>query len=120
MFFTSKDENLTKSHVKYLEARMVTIALQVDRVTLKNGNAPNLPALPRADRDAMEEFLGPARLLLAALGFNALQPITKKVGVETDEVGPSGPLSGTTLFFRVKKRGINATGASTDEGFVVM
>jgi hypothetical protein len=106
--------------VKYLEARMVTIALQVDRVTLKNGNAPNLPALPRADRDAMEEFLGPARLLLAALGFNALQPITKKVGVETDEVGPSGPLSGTTLYFRVKKRGINATGASTDEGFVVM
>ena len=68
VFFTSKDENLTKSHVKYLEARMVTIALQVDRVTLKNGNAPNLPALPRADRDAMEEFLGPARLLLAALG----------------------------------------------------
>ncbi len=118
VFFTSKDENLTKSHVKYLEARMVTIAHEVGRVTLMNGNAPGLPSLPRADRDAMEEFLGPGRLLLAALGFNALQPIAKKSG--PDDTGPSGPLAATPLFFRVAKRGIDAQGNATDEGFVVL
>jgi hypothetical protein len=118
VFFTSKDENLTKSHVKYLEARIIALASEVGRVTLSNGTAPNPPLLPRADRDAMEEFLGPARLLLAALGFTALQSLAKKVGSESD--GPSGPLADVLLHCVVPKRGIDAKGHSTDEGFVVL
>src|SRR5690606_4287481 len=80
VLFTSKDENLTKAHVKYIEARMIELANDAGRVALENGNAPQLSALPRADRDAMEEFLDPARILLAALGFPLLQPIVKKPG----------------------------------------
>ena len=42
ILFTSKDDNLTKSHIKYLESRIVQIASETKRYGLKNGNTPNL------------------------------------------------------------------------------
>ena len=120
VLFTSKDENLTKAHVKYLEARMVELANDAGRVELENSTSPQRPALPRADRDAMEEFLDPARILLAALGFPLLQPVVKKDDTgDRTAAGSSGPLADVRLFFDVPKRGVKAEGASTDEGFVV-
>lgn len=120
VLFSSKDSNLTKAHVKYLESRVVEIMREIDRVTLANGNTPPRPALPRADRDAMEEFMGPMRLLLSALGFNWLQPLAKSAGQDTTTPGPSGPLAGVLLRFLVPKRGVDAQGHSTDEGLVVL
>jgi len=124
LLFTSKDANLTKAHVKYLESRIVELVKTVDRVTLFNGNTPPRPSLPRPDRAAMEEFLGPARLLMAALGFFALQALSTSVSPKasvdagaTD--GPSGPLANTVLYLTIPGRGVLATGLSTDEGFVL-
>ncbi len=118
VFFTSKDENLTKSHVKYLEARLVQIAGGIGRCKLENGNAPSLPSMPRSDRDAMEEFLEPLRVLLGSLGFLTLQPLPnashpKPPGSDADT------LAGTPMFLKVPKRGVDAKGAVTDEGFMV-
>lgn len=120
VFFTSKDENLTKVHVKYLEARMVELAHEAGRAALENGTTPQLPALPRSDRDAMEEYLEPARILLGALGFPLLQPLVKKSpSTDKAESGTSGPLAAVRLHFDLPKRGVKAEGAATDEGFVV-
>jgi hypothetical protein len=124
LLFTSKDTNLTKAHVKYLESRIVELVRVVDRVNLFNTNTPPRPSLPRPDRAAMEEFLGPARLLMAALGFFALQPLssvanTPEAGAASSTDGPSGPLASTVLYLEIPKRGVTATGLSTDEGFVV-
>ena len=47
--FTSKDENLNKAHVQYLEARLVGLASQAKRCTLDNRNAPALPSLSESD-----------------------------------------------------------------------
>jgi hypothetical protein len=118
VFFTSKDDNVTKAHVKYLEARLVEIANEAARARIENGNAPNLPALPRSDRDAMEEFLGPIRTLLGTLGFPLLQSVSPNAG---SGIGPEQPtgISGKRLTFATGKRNINADGAVTDEGFVV-
>lgn len=125
LLLTSKDANLTKAHVKYLESRLVELARQVDRVALLNANTPPRPSLPRADVAAMEEFLGPARLLMAALGFFGLQPLSKAspVGAQGPTPvadGPSGPLSTVTLHLSIPKRGVEAKGVATDEGFVVL
>jgi len=117
VMFTNKDANLTKAHVKYLESRLVELAREIDRAKLVNGNTPPRPSLPRADRDAMEEFLGPARLLLAALGFTALQPLARRP--ESGVEGPSGPLAEVELRLVIPKRQTDARGAQTDEGFVV-
>jgi hypothetical protein len=46
--FTSKDQNLNKAHVQYLEARLVQLAGEAKRCELDNGNVPQLPALSAA------------------------------------------------------------------------
>ncbi len=116
VFFTSKDENLTKAHGKYLEARLVEQALAAGRARVENGNSPQKPALPRADRDAMEEFLGPVGTLLGALGFVFLQPVPSTSARERDE---EASISGVRLFFRPAGRVINAQGGWQDDEFVV-
>ena len=59
--FTSKDENLNKAHVQYLESRLVLLAAQVKRCVLENGNAPSLPSLSEADAaDAEGDSVGDA------------------------------------------------------------
>uniref|UniRef100_UPI0026370576 GIY-YIG nuclease family protein n=1 Tax=Flavobacterium sp. TaxID=239 RepID=UPI0026370576 len=54
--FTSKDDNLTKSHVKFLESRLISIAISADRYAVSNSISPNLSSLPLADQDSMEDF----------------------------------------------------------------
>jgi hypothetical protein len=54
---TSKDTNPTKSHGRYLESRLISLATQAARVTLENGTAPPVPALPEADASDMNYFL---------------------------------------------------------------
>jgi hypothetical protein len=52
---TSKDANLTKSHGRYLESRLIQLATKAGRATLENGTAPPTPQLPEADISDMDE-----------------------------------------------------------------
>ena len=42
--FTSKDENLNKAHVQYIESRLVALAAVAKRCVLDNGNVPTMPS----------------------------------------------------------------------------
>ncbi|MBI5879782.1 MAG: GIY-YIG nuclease family protein [Chloroflexi bacterium] len=66
---TSKDDNFTKAHVMYLEAKLVQAISQAQRALLKNGRDPDIPTLPAADKADMNEFLEQTQLLLPVLGF---------------------------------------------------
>ncbi|RYZ42540.1 MAG: GIY-YIG nuclease family protein [Myxococcaceae bacterium] len=110
---TSKDENLTKAHVRFLEARLVELTGQAGRYRVVNGNQPGRPGLPRPDRDAMEEFLGHLRLLLGALGHRMLEPLLDGKSKE-----PGSNAEASQLTFTV--RNAKAQGVVTDEGFVVL
>ena len=48
--FTSKDTNLNKAHVQYLEARLLELAREARRCTLDNKNEPQPPSLSEADQ----------------------------------------------------------------------
>lgn len=74
--FTSKDDNLTKVHVKYLESRLIALTLHGGRYTVLNAVTPQLPVLPRPDRAAMDEFIDGVCTLLAVLGQRAPRPMT--------------------------------------------
>lgn len=121
IIFTSKDENLTKAHIKYLESTLVNLSKQADRYQLENVNTPPESNLPRADRDAMEEFVVNVRMVLGILGYPILEPILKvrpgqeEIIATRDEQQISSPLSDLT--FTVNK--LTASGAVTDEGFVL-
>ena len=70
---TSKDTNLTKSHGRYLESRLISLASQARRVSLENGTAPPVPALPEADASDMDYFLSQLQIVLPVLGVNAIR-----------------------------------------------
>jgi hypothetical protein len=53
----SKDENLTKAHVRYLESRLIQMAREASRARVVNETSPPLPALPEPDVADMEYFL---------------------------------------------------------------
>src|SRR5438067_9597842 len=74
--FVSKDENLTKAHVRYLESRLLAEASQVGRFTLEQ-NQPGGSRLPESDREDMEVFLARVRQLLPVLGSDLLAPIAQ-------------------------------------------
>lgn len=119
VLFTSKDENLTKGHVKYLESRLVQACGVANRVDMENGNDPGVASLPRADRDSMDEFLSQLRVVLATLGHRFLEPLTKVTSSEAGDIGvTANPVLGTPLSFSFK--GLTARGLMTDEGFLVL
>ncbi len=70
---TSKDTNLTKSHGRYLESRLLALASEANRVTLDNGSRPPVPALPEADASDMDYFLSQLQIVLPVLGVNAIR-----------------------------------------------
>jgi hypothetical protein len=105
--FVSKDENLTKAHVRYLENRLLTEATQVGRCTLEQNQAGG-SKLPESDREDMEVFLSHIRQLLPVLGSDLLIPIAQPAAKQQ---------SGGILFCRMK--GAEARGRRTPDGFVV-
>lgn len=119
VIFTSKDENLTKSHIKYLESRLEELAKIADRYELENGNTPPRSSLPRAERDAMEELLEDLRLVLGTLGYPILEPLIQlKPAAASGAQNPASThLSGEELSFTVHK--LCARGEQTDMGFVL-
>ena len=57
LVFVSKDEDMTKADVQYLEYRAITEAKQSNSFVLnENKQLPKAPNLPEHQRDAMDEF----------------------------------------------------------------
>lgn len=70
----SKDENITKSHGRYLECRVIDMALRASRASVANGTAPERPPLPEGDVSDMETFLEQVQMVFPVLGMTFLQP----------------------------------------------
>lgn len=104
--FTSKDENLNKAHVQYLESRLVDLAKTAKRCVLENGNVPTLPSLSEADVADSEGFLDEILLCLPVLGQNMFTspPILPAV---------------TTMMFALRSKNAKARGMEAPEGFIV-
>jgi len=104
--FSSKDENLNKAHVQYLETRLIELATRAKRCSLDNGNQPQPPSLSEVDAADAEGFLAEMLLCFPVLG----------VGVFTEPKAGSG----AKLTFYIKGRGVSASGRQAAEGFVVL
>lgn len=113
---TSKDANLTKSHVRYLESRFITLATRAGRVSLANGTNPPSTALPEADRSDMEYFLDQLQVVLPVLGVNAIRVRDVKA------VEPVVPDAAVSPVFRLtnKRQGVDARAQQVDGEFTVL
>lgn len=109
--FISKDENLNKAHVKFLESRFHEAAVAAARYAVENEKNPARCSLSEADQAEMGEFGQYARLLLNTMGFKVLEPIVRDVDGGSDSVDETFYVSGAG--------GAQGTGLRAPDGFVV-
>ena len=67
VLITSTANNLHKAHVKYLESRLVELALEAKRMPLENGNVPTRSSLSESGVANMESFLETLMMVLPAI-----------------------------------------------------
>ncbi|MFT4926825.1 MAG: hypothetical protein ACI8WB_002924 [Phenylobacterium sp.] len=116
--FTSKDENLTKGHIKYLEARLIEISKSADRYQLENSNTPTKSSLPRADAAAMEEFIDNIRIILGSLGHRILEATFTNQDSTQNQLDTKKSLRDYEFNFNIHN--LKSTGKVTDEGFLLI
>ncbi|WP_279071750.1 GIY-YIG nuclease family protein [Microbacterium lacticum] len=115
VLITSKDTNLTKSHVRYLESRLIELAQQAGRVTLENGTAPPRPRLPEADVSDMEYFLGELHIVLPVLGVNVIRVRAARSQADGSSISESPVFTLTN-----KNRTVDARAQQIDGEFIML
>lgn len=104
--FISKDENLNKAHVRYLESIIIKEINEIGRIELENGNGGGEIRLSESDEADMNFYLENLKIVLSALGFSFLEDIMVHNEIEEE------------VYF-VKGRGVNGIIKLTNEGYVV-
>lgn len=71
LIFVSKDEDMTKADVQYLEYKAIAEAQKANTFVLsENKQIPKAPNLPEHQRDAMDEFFEDIKFLASFMGCN--------------------------------------------------
>ena len=99
----SKDENLTKSHARYVEACLIRNIGSNPRWSLPNAKRPSEDAgkLPLPDRAAMDEFVDQTKTLVGALGWDLFREMRGRATEAVQAVRdiPAGPSADKSRFF---------------------
>jgi hypothetical protein len=105
VFFTSKDENLTKAHIRYLEGRLIDQAKQAGRAYVMNGQSSGA-RLPESDREDMEIFLEKIQQLLPVLGVEVLVSTAATASAKRERESLSCEIKGLKATARLTPNGI--------------
>jgi hypothetical protein len=117
---TTSDDDLSKGHAEYLEARLIELTSEAGRVSLDNGTSPdvNRRRLPEADIANMEQFLLNLRIILPVVGLDMLKPQPKAIRQTQKPIEER--TSGEVQFEIRHKSGVKATAVEEDGEFVVL
>lgn len=107
-FFITKDENLTKAHIRYIEGRLIEIAKTAGRSVVINSQGSGAK-LPESDREDMEVFLEKMQQVLPVLGVEAFVQTSSKAKAEEKR---------ELLTCRIKN--VTSTGYLTPNGILVL
>ncbi len=115
--FISKDEMLTKSHIKYLESRIIFLSKEAKTAEIDNSVQPELSTLPEADISDMEYFLEQMKLIFPVVNFMFLVPSTLKQSNET----VIAPIQiNNDIVYTLKSKKASAKLIETEKGYVVL
>jgi len=103
--FVSKDENLTKGHIRYLEGKLIEMAIDIGSAKVMNVVASGAK-LPESDAAEMDIFLQRCLQLLPVLGVSEFNKLSEDHSSDEE-----------LLYCKIK--GLTATGKRTANGFVV-
>lgn len=114
VIIVSKDENINKAHILYLESRLIQIATQTNRVKVVNDTNP-VKDLSESDIAYMESFLEKILMLLPTLGFNFALPLpTPEITEEIIGIQVESPR------FHLTHAGVDAYAQEINGEFVVL
>lgn len=116
--FMSKDEHLTKAHIKYIESQVVNLAKEAKSAEIENGTEPSLPTLPEADISDMEYFIEQIKLILSVVGFRFLIPTTIKSNqnnIKSHEFQTAPDIK----VYKLKSPSLKADMYETENGYIV-
>ncbi len=118
----SKDENLTKSHIRYLESKLIQLAQQARRGTINNSTAPETPPLPESDTADMDFFLSQVQMLLPVLGFSFTLPAPSPIppSESIDENNNKVKYQNLSPTFFMKASGAEAKAQEIDGEFIIL
>ncbi len=117
---TSKDTNLTKAHVRYLENRFIDLTKQADRANVANGNEPSPKALPESDIADMEFFISQVQVVLPVVGFDFLRPRAQQALQPTAPQSEPVPTPSVELELSSQRHGYQARAIEQDGEFTVL
>lgn len=101
---TSKSQEFSKSHVKYLESLCCEEAKRINRFDLENSTAPKRPHVSESVEDDLYDYFETLKVLVSTLGY----PIFDEFKI---------PSKSEILY--LKSKDASATGEQTEDGFIV-
>ncbi|MDQ6994175.1 MAG: GIY-YIG nuclease family protein [Mariprofundaceae bacterium] len=107
--FFSKDENLNKAKVKYMERKFYDLACLSGRYDVLNRSIPTQSRVSEADRAELEEFMFNAKMLTNILGHRSFETVPQMKSYSEKEA----------KFYIQSTRGADAVGMPVSDGFVV-
>ena len=76
--FSSKDDNMTVSHTKYLESKILTEIFEKSGYKIVNKKDGNRINLPKMVRDEMDIYFDNMKILLPTMGYDLFKPTIKE------------------------------------------
>ncbi|MGB7443946.1 MAG: GIY-YIG nuclease family protein [Coleofasciculaceae cyanobacterium] len=116
----SKDENLTKAHVRYLESKLIQLAKQAGIVNLVNGTEPEIVGLPESDIADMNFFLSQVQILLPVLGFSFSLPVPTPESLNEEESESSIKDISPVFYMSMSREEISAKAQEINGEFVIL
>ena len=107
---TTAEADLSKSHIRYLEAKAISQIKEIGRATLSQ-NAPKIPKINESMRIFMDTFYDKMIKLLPLLGYPYLTPIIEK-SISHERDG--------SFVFMVESKGVKARAVQTNSELVVL
>ena len=109
--FISKDSNLNKAHIKYLENCFYSIAKDCGRYTVDNSTVPTKSTVSEAEQAELEEFIYNAKILVNALGHKVFE---KYLDNSIEKENKPNPV------FYISAGSGTARGTRTSDGFLLL
>lgn len=113
VLISAKDHAFTEGHWGYLEARLVELANQAQRVALENGNIPQGRRLSEAQASDMEAFIEHLQIVLPVLGVNAIR--TRPAVLVSPDANDVSP-----MFTLTTKAGVDARAQMIGDEFTML
>ena len=110
ILFISKDTNLNKAHIKYLEYQFYQIAKECNRYNLDNNNIPTKSSISESEQAELEEFIYNAKILVNGLGHKVFEPYSNNSDNNSED----------DVVFSLSAGNGKAYGKPTSDGFVLL